>query len=117
MDIEYERDPQRKIQVLANFEERLDPRISAAVFRFLEDANETVRFNAVGALLAQKEVEEYKKQLIDCLCEEESVRIRNRILQGFVDRGWGFGDEREKVLKILPAGFVLDDSGFPYGRK
>jgi hypothetical protein len=113
MDIEYERDPQRKIQVLATFEERQDPHVVSTVIRFLRDANETVRFNAVGALLAQKEVEDCREQLIDCLCEEESVRIRNRILQGFIDRNWDVGLRKEEIVKNLPSGFAIDMKGFP----
>lgn len=113
MDIEYERDPQRKIQILATFEERTDQRIVDAVPRFLMDANETVRFNAVGALFAQEEVETCRDQLVDCLCEEESVRIRNRILQGFIDRKWEIGKRKEDVKKNLPSGYTLDPKGIP----
>lgn len=113
MDIEYERDPQRKMQVLATFEERYDPRIVDAVVRFLMDANETVRFNAVGALFAQEEVEKYRDELVECLCMEESVRIRNRILQGFSDRKWEIGSRKDEVKKNLPSGYTLDPKGIP----
>ncbi len=113
MDIEYERDPQRKIQILATFEERTDHRIVEAVARFLMDANETVRFNAVGALFSQEEVEKCRDALIDCLCEEESVRIRNRILQGFVDRKWEIGARKDEVTKNLPSSYTLDAKGIP----
>src|SRR5687768_6639669 len=58
MDTEYERDPQRKIQMLAALEERVDPRIASVAVRFLQDANETVRFHAAGAVLAQTEASE-----------------------------------------------------------
>jgi hypothetical protein len=117
MDIEYERDPQRKIQILATFEERQDPRVVNAVVRFLKDANETVRFNAVGALFFQKEVECCREQFVDCLCEEESVRIRNRILQGFIERNWDAGPRREEIIKNLPSGFAIDPKGFPHRSK
>lgn len=113
MDIEYERDPQRKIQVLAALQERVDARIVQAVVRFLEDTNETVRFNAVGAVFAQKETEQARDTLVDRMCTEESVRIRNRLLQGFAARDWDFGKRKEEVRKSVTAGFTLDAKGIP----
>src|SRR5690606_16962011 len=53
MDTEYERDPQKKREVLGELENRVDPRIAAAVSRFTDDVNEACRFHAYGALIAQ----------------------------------------------------------------
>ena len=53
MHTDYERDPQKKIDLIASFEEQKDARIVEAVIRFLEDMNETVRFHAVGAIAAR----------------------------------------------------------------
>jgi len=116
MDTEYERDPQRKIQVLSALEERTDSRIAEAVVRFLQDTNETVRFTAVGALLAQAEAEQARGAIVECLCNEESVRIRNRILQGFIKCGWDFADRVDEVRPKLPPGYALDKKGIPRGR-
>jgi hypothetical protein len=116
MDIEYERDPQRKIQILTAFQERIDPRVCLAVVRFLEDSNETVRFTAVGALFSQKEVDQFRDELVDRLCDEESVRIRNRIFQGFAARGWDCGERKEEVKKVLTPGFYLDTKGVPHAK-
>lgn len=113
MDIEYERDPQRKIQILGTLEERRDPRISDAVGRFLEDANETVRFNAVGALLAQEDCEQHRDALARCLCAEESVRIRNRILEAFIARGWDLGEHAQAARERMPPGYAVDKAGRP----
>ncbi len=115
MDTEYERDPQRKIQVLSALEERVDSRIVEAVMRFLGDANETVRFTAVGALLAQSEARQAREAIVECLCNEESLRIRNRILQGFIERGWDFADRVDEVRPKLPPGYALDKKGVPRG--
>src|SRR5688572_20617356 len=68
MDTEYERDPQRKIQILATLEERADPRVAQAAVRFLEDSNETVRFHAAGAVLAQSDAETQREALLRCFC-------------------------------------------------
>jgi uncharacterized protein with PIN domain len=113
MDTEYERDPQRKIQTLISLEERTDPRIAEAVVRFLEDANETVRFQAVGALLAQSESIQHRAALLRCFCAEESVRVRNRILDGFAARTWDVGEAAADMKARLPAGYSLDRQGIP----
>jgi hypothetical protein len=83
------------------------------VARFLEDANETVRFNAVGALLAQPEAVAHRAELLRCFCAEESVRVRNRILDGFAAAGWDVGDQATLVKTRLPAGYALNAQGVP----
>ena len=114
MGVDYERDPEKKVQTLATLEERKDERIVEAVARFLEDANETVRFNAVGAILAQVEAENAKAAMADCLCAEESVRIRNRILDGFISNEWKFEARLEDVKKSVPSGYKVDKAGRPH---
>lgn len=113
MDTEYERDPQRKIQSLATLQERVDPRIASAVVRFLDDANETVRFTAAGALLAQPEAAEHRAALLRCFCVEESVRVRNRILDGFIAANWDVGEQAAAVKARLPGGYALAANGVP----
>jgi hypothetical protein len=113
MDTEYERDPERKVQTLATLEERTDARVAPAVVRFLEDANETVRFHAAGALLAQPEAEQHRDALLRCFCAEQSVRVRNRILDGFAARNWDVGDKAADVKSRLTTGYTLDRQGIP----
>lgn len=113
MDIEYSRDPQRKVQMLATLEERQDPHIAACAARFLEDANETVRFHAAGALLAQAEAGEHREALLRCFCAEDSVRIRNRIMDCFATREWDVGASADAVRPRLSAGYSLDTRGVP----
>jgi hypothetical protein len=113
MDTEYERDPQRKVQMLAVLEERRDPRIARCVARFLADANETVRFNAVGALLSQPEAAAHRDELLRCLCAEDSVRVRNRILEGFAASEWDVGPNTDAVRAKLAGGYTLDPRGIP----
>jgi hypothetical protein len=113
MHTEYERDPERKCQILTTLAERKDPRVAAAVVRFLDDANETVRFNAVGALLSQADSGEHLDPLIDCLCRDESVRVRNRILDAFAAGNISTSPHEERVKPRLPAGYSLDKTGVP----
>ncbi len=113
MDTEYARDPQRKQQLLAELEERRDPRIVEAVKRFLEDVNETARYHAVCAIYAQAEAETARAEIVKALAAEESVRVRSRILEGLAERSWDVGAARDKIAAVLPTGFTLDKDGVP----
>ena len=111
MDTEYERDPQKKIDVIASLEERRDPRIVEAVTRFLEDMNETVRFYTVGAILAQEEADSALDALTNALLSEESVRVRIRMLDGYVEHGWTLGGAKDEATKRMPTGYSLGKQG------
>jgi hypothetical protein len=74
--------------------------------------NEEVRFHAVGAVLAQDNAADARAALTAAFMREESVRIRARILEGFVAREWEIPEtERPEFQKRLPAGFALDTTG------
>jgi HEAT repeat protein len=113
MSTEYERDPERKIQLLATLSERRDASIAAVAVRFLEDSSEPVRFNAASAVLAQGEGANYRDALIECVRAEESVRVRNRILDGFAAAGTSVTPHEAVVQPRLPAGYSLDKAGVP----
>lgn len=112
MDTEYERDPQKKIDVLASLEERGDERIVSAAERFLSDANETARFHSVGAIFAQENAEAGRAALAEAFLEEESMRVRMRILDGYIDQEWTF-DDPAKISDRLPTGYSLGKRGDP----
>ncbi len=118
MDVEYARDPQRKLQVLQRLEERRDPRIAPAVERFLGDVNETTRFHAVTALLHQEDAASYRKALEETLGREDSVRVKARLLEAFAQHGWSVSSAegtsaRDKIGRALPPGWSLDGKGVP----
>jgi hypothetical protein len=112
MDTEYERDPQRKLQILAELETRRGAQVVERVKPFLEDVHETARFHAVGAVLAQDNAEEAREAMLTALAREESVRIRARALDGFGQRGWSVDPARV----ALPDAFGLDANGVPRRR-
>ncbi len=112
MGTEYERDPQRKLQVLAELEQRRGSAVVAAVLPFFEDVNETARFHAIGAALAQQDAEEVRQPLEQLLAREESMRVKARVLEGFMQRGWTLTPE---AAGRLPDGWVLD-AGTPRRR-
>lgn len=111
MDTEYERDPQRKIQVLSTLEERAHPHIAKAVAPFFLDANETARYHAAGAALAQENAEARVQELLDALVEEESVRVKMRVLDAMAERGWSLGAKKDLIE--LPQGYATDSKGVP----
>jgi hypothetical protein len=113
MDTEYERDPQRKLQILSELETRQGAGVVAVVKPFLADVHETARFHAVGAVFAQENAEEAREALLETLTREDSMRIKGRILDGFGQRGWQL--EPSHAGK-LPDAFVLDATGVPKRR-
>ena len=113
MDTEYERDPQRKLQILAELETRQGPDVVATVTPFLSDVHETARFHAVGAVLAQANAEEARPALLELLAREDSMRIKARILDGFSQRGWAVDVGQ---VGRLPDAFGLNGAGVPHRR-
>jgi len=111
MDTEYARDPESKIQILTTLAERKDERAAEAVVRFLNDMNESARFAAVGALIGQDAVAVHKAALVSALCQEDSVRVRNRILDALASGGHSVEPDQERVKPRLTQGYTLD-SGF-----
>jgi hypothetical protein len=113
MDTEYERDPQRKLQVLSELESRRGPQVALAVQPFLQDVHEPARFHAVGAVLAQDEAAAMRDALAAALAKEESMRIKARILDGFSRLGLAVD---AAAAGKLPDGFSLDARGVPQRR-
>ncbi len=105
MDIEYSRDPEKKIDLLATLELHQDERIVEAVTPFLDDANETARFHAVVTLLAQPEPPQ--EALLGRIGTEESNRVVIAILDGCMDKGWKIPDPSVS----LPTGYRADKGG------
>ncbi len=111
MGTEYVRDPQRKLQILGTLEQRRHPQIAEAVAPFFEDVNETARFHAAGAALAQEEASQVVPQLVAALVDEDSVRVRLRALTAMAEQGWSLGDAKGEVE--LPEGWSTDSKGVP----
>ncbi|HET8937517.1 MAG TPA: HEAT repeat domain-containing protein [Polyangiales bacterium] len=116
MDTEYARDPESKIQILTSLAERKDARAADAAVRFLGDANESARFAAVGAIIGQDAVVAHKAALVNALCSEDSVRVRNRVLDALATAGLSVEPEQERVKPRLTQGYTLDTGFVPRKR-
>ena len=65
----------------------------------------------VGAVLAQDD-EATVSALLDALLVEESFRVKNKIVDGILARGWSVPEERrEAVRKVLPPGYTINGNG------
>ncbi len=91
-DTEYARNVEPKLQVLSALEEVHGEEVRLAAERFLEDVNENVRFHAIAATFAQANPESIPP-ILRAMAEEESVRIKNKICDGFVTRAWKVPEE------------------------
>lgn len=110
LDTEYERNPERKIQLIMALADFPGEEAAAAAVRFLEDVHETARFQAVSTVFACRS-EATREALIKLFLADESMRIKNAVLDGFVDTGWPVTGHRGEVEKALPKGYVIDRAG------
>ncbi len=106
-DTGYEKNAERKGQLISALEEEIDPRVPAAVLPFLADFTEDIRFAAVRTLVAQAD-EVAREPLIKLLIEDTSARIRSTVVEGLAERGWaidvGQRDQIAKLLQLVPNG-------------
>jgi hypothetical protein len=109
-DTEYERNAEPKIQVILSLADIPGDETARGVVPFVDDVNETARFQAVSTLFAAKS-ELAREPLLAAYLKEESVRVKNAILEGFVEAGWPATGHRGELEKILPKGYLLDRSG------
>ena len=109
-DTEYEKNPDRKLQTIMALAEIVKPEVSEALVRFLDDVDETVRYQTVTALMNQG-FESARESMLRVMCEDESIRVRNLAVEAFAKLGWVTTGYKKKVDLILPNGFVHDKSG------
>lgn len=111
MDTEYERDPQRKHQLLGRLEELRHPKLAEAVTPHFTDVDETARFHATICALKQDNGESVLEDLAEALADEESLRVKVRVLDLLIEKGWALGDEASEIE--LPDGYAFDKKGLP----
>lgn len=112
-DTEYARNVEPKIQLLVALEEVPGEDSREVVEQFLGDVNETVRFHAAECTFAHGNPES-AAALCKMLVSEESVRVKNKVAEGFVRRGWAIpADLRDDVAKSLrdTESYRVDASG------
>ena len=110
-DTEYRRNVDPKQQLISELEHYNQPSVRPAVERFLEDSSEAIRFVAVATVFAQEDAAAVVP-LARTLAAEESVRVKNRLVDGLLARGWAIPEDlREGVRAALPSHVTLDGQG------
>ena len=109
----YERDPTKKIQLLNHLGALKDARIPPMVVPYLADMDEGVRYVTVEALIRSGNEEIAREPLLMQFIspQEDSLRLRIRIAEGFAELGWLVKGHRGEVEKRLPDQFQLDREG------
>lgn len=110
-DVEYAKNVDPKVQIVVAMEDVVSEDVREAVERFLDDVNETVRFHAVQTTFAQGS-DESVPALAKCLVAEESVRIKNKIAEGLLVRGFTIPEE----LRQDVASHLRDTDGYALGK-
>ena len=108
-DTEYARNVEPKIQLIQALEDVKSEEVREAVAPFLEDVNETVRFHAVQTTFAQNNPESVAP-MVKVLEAEESVRVKNKVGEGLLFRGWVIPTELREV-----AAAALRESSYSLG--
>ncbi len=111
-DTDYARNIDPKSQLIAALVGEEAEDLQAEVVRFVEDVSEPVRFQAVATLLSIKD-EASIGALVDLAISEESLRIRNKISEGFAEKKWVVPTDKraEFARAIAGAGRALGGDG------
>ena len=91
-DTEYTRNVEPKVNVIHAMEDIQSATIRVAVEAYLDDVNETVRFHAVQTTFEQ-DSEASVPALVAMMENEESVRVKNKVCEGIVSKGWTIPSE------------------------
>lgn len=102
---------EKRLDLLNYLAEFKDPRIVKKTVSFLKDEDEEVRFRAIEVLGEQGD-EIAKEPLIEILInDEESARVKMRILEVIMGAGWTVSGFKKKVEETLPEGYYLTREG------
>jgi HEAT repeat protein len=105
----YERDPSTKLDLLTRLQELSDPRIPAIIAQYLDDPDEGVRYGAVEALIKLADPATMPALLARLVHpDEDSIRLRSRILAGFAALAWDLSEHRVALAPHLGHEFSFD---------
>lgn len=104
--------PDKKVRLLELLEDHIDERVAPVAKTGLKDFDETVRYGTVELLFLQGD-EAAREPLLEALTdeEEESQRIRKKIIEGFVETGWTVKGFRKRVEEMLDKTQWVDRQG------
>ncbi|MBL9103514.1 MAG: HEAT repeat domain-containing protein [Myxococcales bacterium] len=105
----YARDPATKQQMLTHVAEIDNPRVAEILARYLEDPDESIRFQAAEALLDIADGGSLGP-LVGRLAnkDEDSLRLRTKILTGLSRLGWDVSAYKDQIVPNLGSEHVFD---------
>jgi len=116
-DTEYEKNPQRKIQIIEALGEWKSDQVARTLVRFLEDVDEEVRYQTMHSLMSQ-DPEVVRDRLLEQALGEDSNRIRDLVIEGFVEHEVsikGFA-QRKQFEELIPDDMTVDKQGVIHRR-
>ena len=100
-----------KTQLLRALGELHSPGLQETVSEYLGDEDDDVRLAAIQYLMDRPE-EEAREAVLECfLGSEDRPRVRNQILEFFMEKGWSVRGFRPAVEESLPEGLILTRDG------
>jgi len=105
----YERDPATKQQLLTHLAEIDNPKVPEILARYVDDADEGVRFQVTEALLDiadPRSLEPLIRRLGNK--DEESLRLRTKILTGLARLKWDVSGYKDIIVPNLGSEHVFD---------
>lgn len=111
---EYDRAPEKKIDLIKALAEFKDPDIVDTLIPFLEDPQDDVVLVALDALAKHTDLEDrirtiFLELLLD---DEERPRVKRHILDLLKDLHWKVAGFRKQVEEIIGEPYYLDKKGF-----
>ena len=117
IDPAYDRNSERRIQLISLMGEYSDPRIADTLILALKDESEMVRFYAIETAESLGVEEKLRLPLLDLALREESIRLRNRALEVLASHHWSVVEHRKDVEAMLPPDHYVNRDGQICNRK
>jgi len=107
----YDRDVARKHELVSNLREFRTPAVFDKLTGLLKDETEEVRILAIDGLSFFEDVDPAQHLVPLLLAEEETVRVKQMILDMVIHRGWNVKKFKKELTPKLPEQFWIDDTG------
>jgi hypothetical protein len=116
LDAIFDRDIERKVELVSNLREYKDPRVRDMLEGFLSGDNEELRVHAIEGL-ADLGRDEMGDTLVERLLDEnETQRVKTAVLNLLIEKKWKVKRHKESIRKVIPAAFWIDDVGVIHRR-
>jgi HEAT repeat protein len=111
---EYDRTPEKKIDIIQALGEYDDPQLVATLLPFLRDPQDDVVLAAIDTLAGHPErEEEIRTAFLELLLDdEEKPRVKRHLLEVLKDLHWRVAGYRKRVEAVIADPYYLDKKGY-----